>query len=152
MVSGSVIDEKDVERAIKMATKPVRGVIQASMVLKVCHSLQSQLPCGISGYLANLSGLFPGMSQLRLVVYLRLLAYMPCHPANISGGTLITRGIDSGEAIKSSQYLTDLNRIPISFLCRSMTGKQLSHPKFKEPGIYIRFYLRHINLLTSSYC
>jgi len=37
MVSGSVIDENDVERAIKMATKPVRGVIQASMVLKVCH-------------------------------------------------------------------------------------------------------------------
>ena len=35
MVSGSVISEKDVERAIKMATKPVRGVIQASMVLKV---------------------------------------------------------------------------------------------------------------------
>jgi len=38
MVSGSVIEEKDVERAIKMATKPVRGVIQASMVLKVRHS------------------------------------------------------------------------------------------------------------------
>jgi len=35
MVSGSVISESDVKRAIKMATKPVRGVIQASMVLKV---------------------------------------------------------------------------------------------------------------------
>ena len=42
MVSGSVTSENDVERAIKMATKPVHGVIQASMVLKVRYNELSQ--------------------------------------------------------------------------------------------------------------
>lgn len=39
MIAGSVVDRSAVERAFASTSKPIRGILQASMVLKVRISL-----------------------------------------------------------------------------------------------------------------